>query len=274
MARINCALAVVAAAVALALGGAQVGAGESTYLGYKFAEGHSQEYKVKFNQEVDFGNFAMSQIIDMEVTEKCVGMDDSLHLMEIDFDKVESTRMQFDKMVDDPTGENLTGHAVTFKVDKHGETSDMRAVGYIEGWERMKKVVESMVDNWYAYLPDTTINEGSGWSQDEGPKHEGMLTYSNKADFHFAEVKKEKNRQCAKITAETENTVSGSQDTPAGSMDVTGGGTGEVEFYYCMKSSTIIKYKAKVEMKMDLEPQGGGDTTQMTVNVVMEREVK
>jgi hypothetical protein len=248
-------------------------ADEEVFLGYSFSEGYEQHYKVKFNQEVDFGGFAFSQLIDMKVTEKCLGTEDSLYLMEMTFDEVESARMQFDKMVDDPMGENLTGHTVTFKVDKFGETSEIKPTGYIEGWQQMQKIVEAVVNNWYAYLPNESVAEGGGWSKIDEPQEDAGMRTEGKSDYEFKEVKKEKGRQCAKIEARSENLVKGKQQTQMGAMDVEGNGKGEVEFYFCTESSTIIKYKAKVEMKMDMTPEAGGDVTETTVNIVMEREV-
>jgi hypothetical protein len=263
------ALAVVAA-VSIA---GHVGADEEVFLGYKFADGHSLDYKVKFNQEVDFGGFAFSQLIDMEITEKCVGEEEDKFLMEMVFTKVEAARMQFDKLVEDPMAENLTGHSVTFSVDKFGETSDMKPAGYIDGWQQMQKVVEAVVDNWYAYLPNESVAKGAGWTKEDEPKRELEMVVSGKADYEFTEVEKEQGRECAKIVVKSENTVTGKQDTPAGAMDVDGGGKGTVEFFFCMKSSAIVKYKAKVEMKMDMTPEAGGDATETTIIISMEREL-
>jgi hypothetical protein len=251
-----------------------VGADEDVFLGYSFAEGHVQDYTVKFNQEVDFGGFAFSQFIDMEVQEKCVGVEDEKFLMEMVFTKVEASRMQFDKLVEDAMGENLTGQSVTFAVDKFGETSDMKPTGYIEGWAQIQKVVDAVVDNWYAYLPNESVAKGGVWTKEDEPTTEALMVYSGKADYEFKEVKKEKGTKCAKIVAKSQNKVSGKQETPAGTMDVEGGGKGDVEFYFCMESSTIVKYKAKVEMKMDMTPEAGGDATETTVAISMERELK
>ncbi len=267
-------IAALAAVVVVILGAALVGADEEVFLGYKFEEGYSKDYKVKFNQEVDFGGFAFSQIIDMEVTEKCVGTEEDLYLMEMIFNKVDAARIQFDKMVEDPNGERLVGQTVTFKVDSHGVTSEMRPAGYIEGWDQMKKVVETVVDNWYGYLPNEVVARGGKWSKADEPEEESGMIVEGTADYVFEEVKKEKGTLCAKIKAKLKNKLSGTQDTPAGTMNVEGGGSGDLEFYFCTETSTIVKYKVKVEMKMDMTPESGGDTTETTVNVVMERKVK
>jgi hypothetical protein len=251
-----------------------VDADEGVFLGYGFSEGHEQGYKVKFNQELDFGGYAFSQIVDMEVVEKCVGVEDSLFVMEMHFDKVESARMQSDNIVDDPMGERLTGNTVTFKVDKFGETSEMAPVGYIDGWDRMQKVVEAIVDNWYAYLPNKNVTAGETWARDEEPEEEGGLTIDSESSYEFKEIKKEKGRACAKIEGRSKNTIAGQQETQIGTMNVDGNGKGEAEFYFCMDSSTIIKYKAKYEVKMDMTPEAGGDATGTTVNIALEREVK
>ena len=275
MARINRVLGVALVAGAIvAAGFAFVGAEEGVLLAYGFAEGYTNDYQVKFNNEVDFGSFAMSQIVDMDVTEKCTGKEGDLFVMELVFNKVESVRMQFDNMVEDPTGERLTGHSVTFKVDANGETSDMRPVDYIEGWEQMARVIQSLVENWYAYLPNKSVKVGDGWEEVDEPKTQGDLKVTGHAAYRFKEIKDEKGCACARVEADTENTVTGSQDTPTGTMIVEGGGKGDVEFFFCPKSASIVKYKAKTEMKMDMTPEGGGDAAESTIGIMMERHVK
>jgi hypothetical protein len=267
-------VAALATVVAIGFGATLVGADEDVFLGYKFEEGYSKDYKVKFNQEIDYGGFAFSQIIDMEVTEKCVGSEEDLFLMEMVFNKVDAARMQFDNMEQDPNGERLVGQTVTFKVDSHGETSEMRPAGYIDGWDQIKEIVDRVVDNWYAYLPNEAVAKGGKWTKVDEPEEELGLIVEGKADYVFKELKKEKGALCAKIEAKIENTLRGTQDTPAGVMTVDGGGTGDSEFFFCTTTSTIVKYKVKVEMKMDMTPEAGGDATETTVNVVMERAVK
>lgn len=243
-------------------------------MAYGFAKGYTQNYQVKFNQEVDFGGFAMSQIVDMDVTESCTGKEDSLYLMTLTFNKVESGRMQGDNMVDDPMGANLTGHSITFKVDATGDTSDMRADGYIEGWPQMSKVIQNLIDNWYAYLPNKTLKIGEEWAEPNEPKKEGGLNIVSTASYKIKEKKKEKDCECAKVEGETKNDITGTQETSMGTMNVTGTGKGSVEFYFCMKNSSIVKYKAKVDMKMEMTPDGGGDTNESSIGFSMEREVK
>lgn len=259
--------------VAVAIAGS-VGADEGVFLGYNFAEGHSQEYKVKLNYEVDYGGFAMSQMMDMEVTEKCVGVEEEKFLMEMVFNKVEAARMQFDNMVEDPTGESLTGQSVTFSVNKFGEAEDIKPTGYIEGWGQIKPIIESVVESWFAYLPNETVAEGGGWTKEEEPEEGATLVESGSSKYKFEEVKKESGRECAKIVAESKTAISGKTPTQMGTMSVEGEAKGEVEFFFCMKSSTIVKYKAKFETKQDMTPEAGGDTTEMTINGSLERELK
>jgi hypothetical protein len=59
-----------------------------------------------------------------------------------------------------------------------------------------------------------------------------------------------------------------------GAMTISGGGKGESEFYFCLKSSTMVKYKTKMDMKMEVTPEGGGDSNSFIVAFSMEREVK
>lgn len=266
------AVAIAAAVTAGAAPGAA--AGEAVFLGYGFDDQYQQAYKVKFNQEVDTGNFAFSYLVDMEVTEKCVSAGDSLFLMEVHFDKVETARMQMDNMIEDPMGEKLTGQAVSFQVTRSGVVSDVKPVGYVDGWQQMERIVKPIFEGWYAYLPDAEVEPDGTWERDIGPKEESGLTVSGHSEYRFEQMKEEKGRECAKIKAKSTNTITGKQSTPMGVMNVDGSGKGEGELYFAIGSSTIVKFKTKVEMKMDMVPEGGGDTTGTAVAYSMEREVK
>ena len=58
---------------------AVTGADGGTHFAYDFSEGYVQQYKVNFKQEMFRGSFSWSAIVDLEVTEKCVGSPTKAH---------------------------------------------------------------------------------------------------------------------------------------------------------------------------------------------------
>lgn len=247
---------------------------ESVHFGYKFAEGYTSKYKVKFNQEVDFGGFAMSNFVDLEVTVDCVGATDAVYSMKMTFDKVEASRMMMDNMQNDPNAEKLVGKSVTFTVDAHGEVEDIAPVGYIDGWEMMKAGIEPIVKNWYVFLPNKALAAGEEWKEDKPTeKQDNGMEVTTSAVYRFKEVKKEKGRDCARVEATVANMLGGSTDTPQGSFAVDGKGDGKFELLFDGSTSTIVRLKGKVDMKMDMTPEGGGDKVETTVAYNIEREL-
>jgi hypothetical protein len=243
---------------------------------YSFEKGKSFDHKVKYTQEVAFGSFAYSQFMDLEVTEKCTGItEDGKYQMEMVFNKVESSTMQFDKMVEDPSGDNLVGQAVSYLVDEHGEVSEVKALGYIENWQMLSTKIVPLVDGWYIHLPAEDVTNGGTWKEqtDKEDNGEGLLITTS-ATYSFEEMKKEKGRNCAKITADISQEFEGTSSTPMGNYDADGEGKGEYEILFDANDSVIVKLKGKHEVKMDMTPESGkGDDVETTVNIEIEREL-
>ena len=108
--RVNSLILGVAVAV-LSLVTADTAADDGVHFVYEFSDGHTQQYKVNFKQEMFWGTFSQSAIIDMEVTEKCVGAtEDGGFKMEIVFDKVEASVMMFDRMQETGIGDQRDSH--------------------------------------------------------------------------------------------------------------------------------------------------------------------
>jgi hypothetical protein len=261
------------ALVAVALAAASVGADEEVLLGYKFEEGYTKDYQVKINYEVDYGGWAFATIADMEVTERCVGVEDDLFLMEVVFNKVETARLQGDDMTEDPSGEHLTGQVLTYKVDAHGVVTEIKPAGYIEGWPQLRKMIEGVFENWYGYLPNESLAKGAKWTHETEPNAEETIKAEGQSDYEFKDVKEEEGTPCAHIEGKSKHTLSGTQETTMGSQIVEGEEKGDIELFFCAKSSTIVKFKAKSESKIDMTPEAGGDPVETTVNSTLERKV-
>lgn len=251
-------------------------AGDGVHFVYKYEEGASFAHKVKFSQEVEYGSFSYSQFMDMEVTEKCVGVrEDGTFQMEMTFNKVESSKMQFDNMVEDKTADNLVGRSLGYLVDGQGDVSDVKSLGYIENWEAMAENMNTVINLWYAYLPDEEIPVGGGWEGETGGDGDGSgLVMTSNSTFTFEEMKEEIGRKCARVTAKIKNKLNGTNETAMGSFVVDGGGTSEYEIFFDPKGSFIVKMKGKSEMAMDMKPEDGkGNAVETTVSIQLEREL-
>ena len=251
-----------------------VPAGDGVHFEYKFGEGYVQQYKVNFKQEMFWGSFSRSAIIDMEITEKCTGVtEEGLFQMELVFDKVEASIMMFDRMQDSAIGENLTGQAITFTVDKNGETNDVRAVGYIESWGQMEQMVTEIANQFYVYLPAEDHGEGEEWERTDERDENGMNITENWV-YKFDKMEEAKGRNCAKVKAKVEFGVGGVATTPGGDFNMDGEGDGEYEFLYDPAESQIVKMKGSIEVKSDMTPVSGtGDEIESTIVYEIQKEL-
>jgi hypothetical protein len=248
-------------------------ADDAVMLKYNFKEGYSQDYKVKFTQEVFFGTFSRSVFADLEVTERCVGVsEDGKFMMEIVFNKVEASMMMFDKMQESQMGKQLTGQKVAFVVDKHGEVDEIKPVGYIESWQQMESDINAVVNGFYAYLPDKEVTKGESWENTDEQNDDGMHITSQ-SEYTFKEMKEEKGRNCAQIKSETKTGIGGVNTTPMGEFQAEGEGEGESELYFDPSAGIIVKMKGKMDIKMDMTPVDGGDTVETTVSYQIEKEL-
>lgn len=241
---------------------------------YKFSEGYVQQYKVGFKQEMFWGTFSRSAMVDMEVTEKCVGVtEEGMFEMELVFDKVDASIMMFDKLQESGIGESLTGQAISYTVDKFGETNDVRALGYIDSWNQLEQLVTELVNQFYVYLPSESRGEGEEWEHTDERDEDG-LNVTEVWDYKFEKIEEKKGRACAKVKAEIEYGIGGVASTPGGDFNMDGGGDGKYEFYFDTAEKIIVKMKGSVEVKSDMSPVSGtGDTIESTVNYEIDREL-
>jgi hypothetical protein len=272
----ECGWLVVLALMAVALGAAPTTtlAGDGVLFEYGFEEGYVQQHKVEFKQEMFWGSFSRSAMFDMEITEKCVGVtEDGLFQMEVTFDKVEASIMMFDQMQDSKMGESLTGQSISFTVDKFGETNDVRAIGYIEGWNQLEQLVTEITNQLYVYLPSQPHVEGDKWEFTDERDEEGMNITEN-WEYEFKEMDEARGRNCAKVEAEVEFGIGGIASTPGGDFSMDGEGDGDYEFYFDGTEKLIVKLKGSIEVKSDMNPvSGSGDTIESTIIYEINREL-
>jgi hypothetical protein len=247
---------------------------DGVYFAYEFSEGYVQQHKVGFKQEMFWGTFSRSAIIDMEITEKCVGVtDDGLFQMELVFDKVEASIMMYDKLQESGIGDNLTGQTISFTVDKFGETNDVRAVGYIDSWSQMEQLVTELANQFYVYLPAENHSEGEEWERTDERDERGM-NITEMWNYKFDKVEEKMGRKCAKVKAEVEYGIGGMTTTPGGDVNMEGEGDGKYEFYYDPAEKLVVKMKGSVEVNSDMTPvSGNGDTIKSTISYEIDREL-
>jgi len=261
-------------AVVLAAMPGAIAAGDGVHFVYEFNEGYVQQHKVGFKQQMFFGNFSRSAMVDMEVTEKCVGVtEEGLFEMELVFDKVEASIMMFDKMQDSNIGENLTGQTISFTVDKFGETNDVRAVGYIDAWSQMEQLVTEIANQFYVYLPDEDHAEGENWERTDERDENGM-NITESWEYKFEKVDEVRGRKCAKVKAEVEFGIGGIAVTPSGDFNMEGEGDGDYEFFFDWAEKLVVKMKGSIEVKSDMTPVSGtGDEIESNIIYEIEREL-
>jgi len=261
-----------AAAIATAPGGTP--AQDGVLFEYEFEEGYVQQHKVGFKQEMFWGTFSRSAMFDMEITEKCVGVtEDGVFEMELVFDKVEASVMMFDRMQDSGMGEGLSGQAISYTVDKFGETNDVGAIGYIESWAQVEQLVTEIANQLYVYLPSQAHAEGDKWEFTDERDEDGMNITEN-WEYEFKEVSQAKGRDCAKVKAEVEFGVGGIASTPGGDFTMEGEGDGKYEFFFDGSEKLIVKLKGSIEVKSDMVPvSGSGDTIESTIIYEINREL-
>jgi hypothetical protein len=249
-------------------------ADEAVHFAYHFEEGYNQRYKVSFSEEVFWGSFSRTIMFDLEVTEKCTGVtEDGSFQIEVVFDKVEASMMMMDKMQDLHMAEQLTGQAIGFILDKFGETSEVRALGYIESWSRIETVMRGFVSQLYVYLPGESYSKGQSWEHTDETDNDGVNVTAN-MEYTFDEIKKEKGHECAKIEVESELGIGGIQSLPGGDYKSEGEGEGEAEMYFDAANALVVKLHSKVEIKMDQVPvSGDGETVESTVTYELKREL-
>ncbi len=261
------------AVAALVAAPSGIPADDGVHFAYEFSEGYVQQYKVNFKQEMFWGSFSRSAIVDMEVTEKCVGVtEDGVFEMELAFDKVEASIMMFDRMQGSGIGESLEGQSIAYTVDKFGETNDVRALGYIEAWNQVEQLVTEIANQFYVYLPDESHAKGDEWEHTDERDEDGMNITEN-WEYKFEKVEEKKGRECAKVKAAVEFGIGGIASTPAGDFDMDGEGDGKYEFYFDTTKKLVVRMKGSIEVKSDMVPVSGtGDEIESTVIYEIVRE--
>jgi hypothetical protein len=268
-------IAILGLAAAVLVAGPDVApAGDGVHFEYTFEKGYIQQHKVKFKQEMFWGSYSRSAIVDMEVTEKCLGVtEDGRFEMELVFDKVETSIMMLDRLQESRIGESLTGQAIDYTVDESGAVRDVRAVGYIESWSQIEQLVTEIANQFYVYLPAEDHSPGQKWEHTDERDENGMNVTEN-WEYEFDKMEEQMGRECAKVKAEVEFGIGGVASTPGGDFNMDGEGDGKYEFYFDGTEKMIVKMKGSIEVKSDMIPlSGDGETVESTINYEIEREL-
>lgn len=239
---------------------------------HRFEAGRSDRYRVKMNTDADFRGMTMTQAADMEVTMKCVSVAPDRNVVELTVDKAEMSRSMMGNMESDPTAAKITGRAIGFVVNGKGEVSEINPVGYMEGWDELKRVVEPLVKSMYVYLPGNEVAVGGTWTHERKETEESGVDLSSKGVFKFKEMKKEKGTDCAVVAADIDNKMGGTSTTPMGSFGVDGKGKGKYDFSFDPSSGTVLRFKSRIDIEMNLTPQAGGEPVVSIMGYTIERE--
>jgi hypothetical protein len=240
---------------------------------YAFEAGSSHRYRVKVNQEMDFGGNTMGQIADFEVTVKCASVADGKAAMELTFDKADMSRSMFGNLAADPMAETIVGKSVNYTVDAAGEVTDIKPATYYDGWDQVRQMVESFIESWYVPLPGKAYAPGATWEHSEKDKGAGGMDVAATGTYKFKERKQEGGRDCASVTGEIATELSGQSVNPMGTFTVEGGGKGKSEFLFDPAARLVIKLKSKTDVSMNLTPAAGGDPMEANVVYQIEREL-
>lgn len=251
-----------------------VSAGDSVHLAYKYEEGSSQSYKIKFNQEVDLGQYIMTALVDMEITESCIGVSDSTFTIEWTFDKVDASRTMFNKMQTDPMADNLVQQKVMFELDPSGDVTEVRPVSYIEGWDQAEETVIRIIEACFPPLPDKDVSVGEEWDLDETETSDEGTKVTSSGKYKYKENKKEGGRKCAKLEGEVVLKISGQVAGPKGAMEADGGGKGKMEIYFDAAAGIVVKIKGRIGIDMTMTPLRGGDSIETSVGFETEKKLK
>jgi len=263
-----------AIAVVAFVAASAVNAGDEIHFGYKFEKGSTQSYSIKFNQELDFGQFAMSALVDMEVTENCIEVSDTAYTIQWTFDKVEASRVMFENLQTDPMTDNLAGKQLTFLVDATGEVSDVKPFGYIEGWSDAEQTVTRIIESCFPSLPNKAVAMGKDWSEDETDTSDEGTKFTSHGKYVYKENKKESGRDCAMIEGEIALEIGGQVTGPQGAMEADGTGKGGVEIYFDAGAGVVVRLKGTVDINMTMSPIGGGDSVETSVGFETEKKLK
>jgi hypothetical protein len=256
---------------AVALAATSAAAKEVTFA-YRFEAGTKERYRVKLNQEIDMGGMAVTSLADMEVTLTCASGAEGKYVMEMKFDKVDVSMTMMGNTSQSAVGDQLTGQTVSFAVNENGDVDDIKPVGAFDAWATVRQLVEPVLEEWYPHLPNRAVAVGGEWKQD-GEKKEsssGTSTVTN-ATYKFKEMRQDKGRDVAVVEQVLATTIGGTSTTPAGLYSVAGSGRGKFQVLYDPAKSRVSEVKGKIDISMDMTPQGGGDTVQTAVTNHLER---
>jgi hypothetical protein len=221
-------------------------------------------------------------LIEAEITESCVEvMGDTAYRMEVVFDEVSSSMRVNDDLMPNNFDEAFKGQTITYKVDKSGEVSDVKAKSYIEGWRQFGQTVIDVMNGCYPQLPDRAIKAGDKWDEEEteNPKDNPGLEVVSKISYEVKGMKKEKGHECAEIVAKSESTFQGVATSPGGEMDTEGKSKSEAEFCFDISGGSVVMFKVKTEtdakmVKKASSPGGKDEESELHRSYEIKKELK
>ncbi len=259
--------------LAIALG-ARPAAAQEVVFAYKFEPNAVERHRVKLNQEATMGAMSVTNLVDMEVTIKCVTANDGKYGMELKFDKCDVTQQMMGNTTETPLGEQITGQTIVFTTDASGEVTNIEPLGAMDAWPVAQQVIRPVLESWYPHLPNKAIAVGGTWKK-AGVKQtdeSGTETLTN-ATFTYKGLKKEKTREVAVVEQVLDTTLGGSSSNALGSYILAGTGKGKGEFWFDAVKSRVVKFKTDIDVTLDMTPQSGGDTMKTLLVNHVERSI-
>ena len=258
-------------------------AADAVHFVYKFSPDYSQEFKGEIQSEQNFYGSNLVIFVDMQFTEKCVEVaGDTLYSMEMIFNEVSSSMRLNDDLMPNKMDEALKGQTIGFKVDKYGKVSDIKAKSYITGWREISQVLNNVISSWYPRLPDSSVEPGHSWKDErtEIPDEDQGMEVKSTTTYDFREIKKEKDRSCARVEGEETSIFSGKTINNFGEFKTDGQAKAKFEFMFDAGGPGVVKYKASMQMDMkmvdtsDSPGQKQKEDTESHMSYEVKKEIK
>ena len=212
-------------------------------------EGQTLHYSMDIQQEIYVQGIEIvishTGNVEFEWLEKT---DDGAAKISLTFTNVEGTMKQGNNLQEQDLG--INGVEVWLVVSSRGKIEEIIPQTHLD--ETKTRLVEDLVENFIAFLPEDKVGEGDSWKKNrtkEGPTPDDPPEVEGEVEFFLDEFKKSDGRETAKIVGEGKAKIN--VMTPGGLL--TGSAKGDEEYVLAIDGGYIIKAKSFMELKGELD---------------------
>jgi hypothetical protein len=216
---------------------------ESVMFRHAFETGESQRYKIKRGMEYSYRGRALEYYVDLEVTEKCVGVSGGVYSIELTFDKVDGFSLVRDEMVPYEEVNGMEGQTISYSVNRRGRVENIRQETMVADWPTTKYFIQRIIHRWYAGFPNKECVKGETWVNANTDTTDGII-WTNDGANEFKGMKKKKGKKCARILHKSE-LVSKSL---SGARPPTERYVRKMDYYVDAETCRLVKLKGNVEV--------------------------